>query len=156
MHACEISGYLSKAPADSMLTAHCHQHGKFGIPVEGSFLIIHCDKDVTISVEFVIAVKLSANSTCRVMVPSLPVRLGRPAMPRAARAASGNADTPPSKGDELAPSHELPSETVHNLAYHQARKAVHRSKILLLMSVQGHSRRSNGQQGFATCPLCLQ
>jgi len=31
--------------------------------------------------------------------------------------------------------------------------AVHRSEIFPLMSVQGHSRRSGGQQGFETCPL---
>jgi hypothetical protein len=33
---------------------------------------------------------------------------------------------------------------------------VHHSKNCALMSQMGHSRRSDGQQGFAECPLCLQ
>jgi hypothetical protein len=40
--------------------------------------------------------------------------------------------------DELSPPHELPSDEAHNLAhYWTVRALVHRSEILVLMSVQG-------------------
>ena len=33
---------------------------------------------------------------------------------------------------------------------------MHHNTIAPLMTGLGHSRRSDGQQGFAECPLCLQ
>ena len=50
--------------------------------------------------------------------------------PRSCRAAK--------QGNELAPSHEMVSDEVHNLAHHRTTRAcVHCTKIRLLMSVQG-------------------
>src|SRR3977135_362274 len=46
--------------------------------------------------------------------------------------------------DELASSHELPSDEAHNLAHHRTMRApVHRSEIFPLMSVQGQDRQNS-------------
>jgi hypothetical protein len=59
--------------------------------------------------------------------------------------------------EELAAPHGLPSvRGSHPSTSLSECRVVQHSKIGRSMSAGGHSRRSDGQQGFATCPLCLQ
>src|SRR5262245_41453883 len=55
--------------------------------------------------------------------------------------------------DELAPSHELPSDEACNLTHHWTVKgAVHRSEIFPLMSVQGQECRIGAVRNISALP----